>query len=274
MLKSELDKSLLDYNGEMPEEYTIPKENIPPVHNQHKDTTSYQCMAFATAGIMRILYKIWSGEDVKFSVAYIYGKYRREANRTGLPMFVSDLMPGLVNGGAIPFDMMPDLKTPAECYDYVITHPELDIEAKKYSDIFKGFINLKDKTKLKTFENIKKALLKYGLPLYGEMVGHGIIFCEFKGEYILYRDSDGSDWLKKLHYKDVKESYLFIMAEKNKKNFIDVPDNHWAKEAIEYCVKKGYMQGVDDDSFVPNKFLTRAEIAQILYNYDKAVGRI
>ena len=138
MLKNELDKSLLDYNGEMPEEYTIPKDNIPPVHNQHLDTTSYQCIAFATSGIMRILNKIWTGEDVRFSVAYIYGKYRRESNRTGLPMFVSDLMPGIVNGGAVPFDNMPDLKTPAECYDYVAAHPELDIVAKKYSDMFEG----------------------------------------------------------------------------------------------------------------------------------------
>ena len=149
--------------------------------------------------------------------------------------------------------------------------PELDEVAKTYSDMFEGYINLKDRTKKKTFENIKKALLKYGLPLYGEMVGHGVIFCECKGDYVLYRDSDGSKNLKKLHYKDVKESYLFIMAEKKK--FIDVPDNHWAKKSIEYCVEKGYMQGVDEDSFDPNKPLTRAEIAQILYNYDKEVGR-
>lgn len=216
-MNKELDRSLLGYDGELPDEVAIPEENIPPPHSQHIGTTSYQCMAYATAGIMRILHKIRTGEDVRFSVAYIYGKYRREANRTGKPMFVSDLIPGLVNGGAIPFDMMPDLKEPAECYDYVKAHPELIEVAKTYSVMFEGYINLKDKTKKKTFENIKKSLLKYGMPLYGEMVGHGVIFCNCKGDYVYYRDSDGSKALKKLHYKDIKESYAFVMADKENK---------------------------------------------------------
>ena len=272
-MNKECDKSKLYGLMYIPREYTLPEENIPPVHNQHIETTSYQCMAYATAGIMRILYRKWSGEDVKFSIAYIYGKYRREANRTGDCMFVSDLIPGLADGGAIPFDMMPDLKTPTECYDYVKAHPELDEIAKPYSEMFDGYVNLKDKTKQKTFENIKRALLEYQLPLYGEMVGHGVIFCGFKGDYVLYRDSDGSKNLKRLHYEKVKESFLFIMADKNKKKFIDVPDYHWAKNAIEYCTEKGYMKGVNEVLFAPDKPLTRAEIAQILYNYDKAVGR-
>jgi len=231
-MKKEFDKTILDYGGELPDEVTIPDENIPPTHNQHIGTTSYQCMAYATAGIMRVLHRIWTGEDIKFSVAYIYGKYRKEANREGKPMFVSDLIPGLVNGGAVPFDMMPDLKEPEECFDYVVAHPELEEIAKPYADMFEGYVNLKDKTKLKTFENIKKALLKWGFLLYGEMVGHGVIFVKCKGDYVYYRDSDGSKNLKKLHYKDIKEAYAFIMADKEKKedekmNIIIEPDFFW-----------------------------------------------
>lgn len=273
-MKKELDKSYIDYNGEIPKKFTLPEDRIPPVHNQHIGTSDYRCVAYAMTGIMRIMWKVYSGEDVDFSEAYVYGKYRRESNRIGRGMFVSDLMPGVVNGGCVPQDAMPDIKKEAEGYDYVKAHPELDKIAKPYAEMFEGYVNLKDKTKLKTFENIKKALLKYQIPLYGEMVGHGVIFCDFDGDYILYRDSDGTKWLKKLHYKDVKESYIFIMADKNKKKFIDVPDYHWAKDAIEYCAEKRYMNGIDEDSFDPNKPLTRAEIAQILYNYDKAVGRI
>lgn len=271
MIKDEFDKSLLTYDKELPEEYTIPKDNIPPVHNQHLDTTSYQCMAFATSGITRIFHKLWTGEDIRFSVAFIYGAYRRESNRTGLPMFVSDLIPGLVNGGAIPFDAMPDLKKPAECYDYVKAHPELIDMAKPYADMFKGYINLKDKTKLKTFENIKKALLKYKLPLYGEMVGHGIIFCGFKGEYILYRDSDGSNFLKKLHYKDVKEGFVFILnnVDNNVFPFTDVPKTHWAYKPIKSCYDTGVMKGVTASQFQPNKSFSRAEAAQTIMNLIK-----
>ncbi len=273
-MKKELDKSLLDYNGEIPEKYTIPEENIPPKHNQYIGTTSNQCMAYATAGIMRILHRTWTGEDIRFSMAYIYGKYRKEANRTGQCMFVSDLILGLVNGGAIPFDMMPDLKKPLECYDYVKTHPELEETAKSYAEMFKGYVNLKDTRKAKTFENIKKALLKYKLPLYGEMVGHGVIFCGFDGNYVLYRDSDGTDRLKKLHYEDVKESYLFIMVDKNKDTlpFTDVSKTHWAYKAIKNCYDIGIVKGVTTSQFQPNKTFSRAEAAQMTMNLIKAKG--
>jgi hypothetical protein len=63
-MNKELDKSLLDYDGELPDEVTIPEENIPPPHSQHIGTSSNKCMAFAGAGIARIFYKKWSGEDI------------------------------------------------------------------------------------------------------------------------------------------------------------------------------------------------------------------
>ena len=272
-MKKELDKSYIDYNGEIPKKFTLSEDRIPPVHNQHIGTSDYRCMAYATTGIMRIMWKLYSGEDVDFSEAYVYGKYRREVNRIGRGMFVSDLMPGVVNGGCVPQDAMPDIKKEAEGYDYVKNHPELDEIAKPYAEMFKGYVNLKGRTKLETLENTKKALLQHQLPIYGEYVGHAIIFVGWNEDKLYYRDCDGTKSLKLLSYKDIKESYLFMMADKNKKKFIDVPDSHWAKEAIEYCAEKGYMNGVDEVSFVPDKPLTRAEMAQILYNYDKAVGR-
>lgn len=272
-MKKELDKSYIDYNGEIPKKFTLPEDRIPPVHNQHIGTSDYRCMAYATTGIMRIMWRVYSGEDVDFSEAYVYGKYRRENNRIGRGMFVSDLMPGVVNGGCVPQDAMPDIKKEAEGYDYVKAHPELDEIAKPYASMFEGYVSLKGRTKLETLENTKKALLQFQLPVYGEYVGHAIIFVGWNEEKLYYRDCDGTKSLKLLSYKDIKESYLFMMAEKETKKFIDVPDYHWAKDAIEYCAEKGYMNGVDADSFDPNKPLTRAEIAQILYNYDKAVGR-
>lgn len=259
----ELDKKYTEYGGEIPEKYTVSEGNIPPPHSQHEYTTSYRCMAYATAGIWRILWKKYSGEDIPFSVAYIYGAYRREANRNGLPMFVSDLIPGISKGGAVPFDKMPDLKTPAECYDYVKSHPELEEEAEKYSEMIKGYVNLSARTKAEEFENIKKALLRYDLPLYGEMEGHGIIFVGYDKDCVLYRDSDGSNWLKKLKYKKIKESYLFVMKEKS---YTDVPKEHWACEAIEFCKEKGYMKGTGEDIFSPDKVMTRSEAAQVIYN--------
>jgi plastocyanin len=48
--------------------------------------------------------------------------------------------------------------------------------------------------------------------------------------------------------------------------FTDVDKNQWYNEAIEYVVSKGVMEGNSNGTFTPNKDLTRAALAQILYN--------
>jgi hypothetical protein len=49
-------------------------------------------------------------------------------------------------------------------------------------------------------------------------------------------------------------------------SFTDVDKNQWYNEAIEYVVSKGVMEGNGDGTFTPGKDLTRAALAQILYN--------
>lgn len=73
---------------------------------------------------------------------------------------------------------------------------------------------------------------------------------------------------------DVNEEYDFPSKEGNKgedemKKFKDVPENAWYKEAIDYVVEKGYMKGVSEDEFKPDSPLTRAQLAQVLYNLEK-----
>lgn len=48
-------------------------------------------------------------------------------------------------------------------------------------------------------------------------------------------------------------------------DFTDIPDN-WAKAAIAYCLENGLMNGVGSGKFDPNGKVTRAQIAQVLYN--------
>jgi N-acetylmuramoyl-L-alanine amidase len=43
-------------------------------------------------------------------------------------------------------------------------------------------------------------------------------------------------------------------------------DNHWAKDFIASAFGKGYVKGYDDNTYKPEKAVTRAEFIQILYN--------
>lgn len=43
--------------------------------------------------------------------------------------------------------------------------------------------------------------------------------------------------------------------------------NHWAKDTINKFVKQGYVQAYEDDTFKPDKTITRAEFIDILNKY-------
>lgn len=47
--------------------------------------------------------------------------------------------------------------------------------------------------------------------------------------------------------------------------FKDVPDDHWAKDAITYVADNGLMKGMNADTFAPNEPVTRAQLAMVLY---------
>jgi len=48
-------------------------------------------------------------------------------------------------------------------------------------------------------------------------------------------------------------------------NFIDVNSSHWFFNAVNFVVEHGYMEGTTVVTFEPNRALTRAEVAVILY---------
>lgn len=51
--------------------------------------------------------------------------------------------------------------------------------------------------------------------------------------------------------------------------FPDVPGNHWAVDAIKYVKDNGLMVGHSDGLFKPNDTVTRAQLAQVLFNMRK-----
>ena len=64
----------------------------------------------------------------------------------------------------------------------------------------------------------------------------------------------------------VMMSLAVVPAQAAGKSFSDVPSNYWAAPAIQRATELGIMSGYSDGKFYPENTLTRAEVAQILYN--------
>lgn len=63
----------------------------------------------------------------------------------------------------------------------------------------------------------------------------------------------------KVTYKDVERS-------NPAEQFVDGVSSAWYHDAVNYVVEHGLMSGYSDNTFRPNAILTRAQLAQILYN--------
>lgn len=61
---------------------------------------------------------------------------------------------------------------------------------------------------------------------------------------------------------------LFILFQvssfASKKRFADVPDGHWAEDAIDYFQGENIIEGVSDDEFSPDSYVTREQFAKLL----------
>ena len=52
--------------------------------------------------------------------------------------------------------------------------------------------------------------------------------------------------------------------------FSDISSGHWAKYALAFVVSNGYMKGYPDGTFKPDAYISRAELAQVLYSLNMA----
>lgn len=49
--------------------------------------------------------------------------------------------------------------------------------------------------------------------------------------------------------------------------FNDIDNKHWAAQAIKYVSEKGYFKGYEDNSFKPDNYISRAELAVVICKY-------
>ena len=265
----ELDVSYLAYDGELPNEWELPEDRIPTPRNQNND---YQCVAWVFAAIIEIMLKVRYGINKRISTAHIYGDHRNPEARTGKGMNEDFAASYLVQDGAVFLDEMPYLIEPEACYDYVQAHPELQEEAKRLASLFKGFVRCRAQSSEKRFTLIKQALMKYKYPVAGELPGHEVLFVGWKGDCLKYRDVDGTKWLKLRDYDNIEGGIVFVPSDKNIP-FVDVPEKHWARKAIEQAYILGFVNGNDKGELGPDKSITTAQVIQLIMNVYNDVHR-
>ncbi len=77
--------------------------------------------------------------------------------------------------------------------------------------------------------------------------------------------------IKKQEVKEEPKKQEVKKENLNKERFTDI-NGHWAKEAIDYVVEKGYFAGVSATEFAPNRAITRGQLVTVLgriLNIDK-----
>lgn len=70
-----------------------------------------------------------------------------------------------------------------------------------------------------------------------------------------------------------KYAELPIEGGDNMETFPDL-DGHWGEKYVRHWVEKGLFDGYEDGTIKPDRSLTRAELAKVLYYYDKLRGGI
>lgn len=88
------------------------------------------------------------------------------------------------------------------------------------------------------------------------------IYTQDGSDQWIYLRSDVDKENQKIAFKTANlDSYAVMEYDKN---FIDIPDSHWAKEYIDILIGRHITEGVDKEHFAPESLVTRAQFAAFI----------
>jgi hypothetical protein len=130
----------------------------------------------------------------------------------------------------------------------------------------------------KKADNVKKFIMKYNIPVmavvkmrkFSSQSGyHAMALHGWNGDIAIMQNSWGEDKMPivELPFDDIEEFWLIVPFEIA--NFTDLSPEHWAYESIFKCVEEKILLGYPDNTFAPDKGLTRAELATLIYRMMK-----
>jgi hypothetical protein len=251
-----------------PLEFEIPRTNTGSDKDQG---TVGACVAEVIAQIAEELWKRQFGEQEEHSEGFIYAKFRSKGSN-GWGLLPAIAMKAWMDVGTLPKKYYDKLCEMPELKDIIDKFPEFDEIAKRYR--ISGFVRLnKD-------NEIKDALSKnlYGLvgishEYFGESHAIEITGWNDKTDCYKFKNSWGTDYRDngygELPKAEVDAIYLPILDD-IKLPFLDVPEDAWHFKYIKNMYFNGYMQGTSDTTFEPDKPMTRAEVATLIYRVLKS----
>ena len=277
-VQTELITHLRDYDyetvcgaadGTYPEEFEIPRENTGTLKDQGNIGA---CVAEVIAQIAESFYK------EEMSEGHVYGEFRPDSTKNSK------------NGGMVVSSAMEFWRTlgtlPKKYFDILKEMPEMS----KITGKFDNFQEISARYRLNSYvtinyasekkENaIKDALMKYNRGLvsvsrdyFGE--SHCILLTGWndkKGTYKFknsWGESYGDKGFGEIPKKEVGICYLPLFEEVTMP-FKDVTPDLWFYNDVKSVYFAGLMKGVGEDTFAPDKPLTRAEMATILNRITK-----
>lgn len=255
-------------NTEFPTEYEIPRENTGFLRNQNFE----DCVANVIAQLSEAYWNKELNAKEKHSEQFIYGSLRKESS-TSPGMIVSVAMDMWNQIGIVlqdHFDVpaeMPEIKK------LVAKFPELLEIAKKYR--IAGYVQLKSTGKLNKDIQIKDALMSTQRGLVcvspkGFIGGsHCIMLTGWNDEKDRYKfknswgDTYGDNGFAEIAKSSISEVYMPIFQPITVP-FKDVNETDWFYNEIKHVYFSGMMQGKSNDTFAPNSYVTRAELATVI----------
>ena len=253
--------------------FILPSERIPkPFSQDIKDENGKvisnigSCVACTFTKILEVINYVKTGEYTYLSKGYMYGR-NNYPNKRSEGMNEEYTLNILLKRGSVPEALCSDYDEIPEVVKMLSARKdieELDKLAENYK--IKSWENIGSKN---LFDNVKKYLEEKRMPLavtiskWKNWGNHCVVAVGYEDDYILWQDHDGTDKTNKLSYNRFNKAY-YLEGDFDMSKFKDVEDNRWSKTYIDKVYLEGLMNGVSNDTFAPEKPVTREQLAAVL----------
>lgn len=251
------------------EDVEIPESFRTSFQPPYETQISSNCVAQSLANILEVMWYNQFGEHDDFSVGFIYGNRKSglKSDKKGMTGYGACSV--LCEDGDVKRSAF---ENPGEVPSLIKKVMEFKEQNPNWKD---GAYVPKSYIRTKTTEEVKKFILKYNIPVmaivrareFSTYIGyHAMALYGWDGDIAIMQNSWGEDnphKIVELDFDDIEEFWMITPF--SVMNFTDLDETHWAYKNIAKCVEKELLLGYPDGSFRPDKEMTRAEGAALIY---------